>query len=450
VARAAVSHAVVPPGLCAIFAPTIIVVVVGPAADPSRASAAGRAPRGAHMLWRSLALTALCCLALAGAVVVAACGKTGTTGTGPAASGSAPPSTAASPSAGPSTSPAAGLPATSPSAATVAFVSFGTAFYRRFAPGRTYFATDTSGGYADFWKQAEMIEMVEDAFDGTHDPVDKQAIVGLETQFRWYYGKTWTDRIWNDDITWAVIAALRAYEITGDKQYLVLAQTNFDAMYARAWTSEFGGGMWWTTAKTQKDVTTTAPATIAACMLYKDTHEKAYLTKAKTMYAWVRANLYNARTGAVYDHVSHKANGKGKVVYTTQLTYNQGTFIGSADLLYQLTGDRSYYDDALRTMRHTQTDLTDHGILRSEATGGNENGGGFKGIFVRYAVRFARDNHLTEFEPWFALNAAAAWSHRNAHGLMGQDWSNPTPNRRLLYSWDCSAGVVLLEVVSTH
>jgi len=394
----------------------------------------------------------LCCLALAGAAPIAACGGTSArTAPGGAASATASQTASpASPSSDPGTSPGAGQAITSPSAAAAAIDSFDSAFYRRFKPGRTYFATDTAGGYADFWKQAEMIEMVEDAYDGSHDPVYKQMIVDLETQYRWYYGKKWTNRIWNDDITWAVIAALRAYEITGGRQYLVLARTNFDAMYARAWTSEFGGGMWWTTKKTQKDVTTTAPATVAACMLFRDTHVKAYLTKAKTMYAWVRANLYDASTGAVYDHVSHKSSGKGKVVYTTQLTYNQGTFIGSANLLCQLTGDRSYYDDALRTLRHTQTDLTDHGILPSEASGSNENGGGFKGIFMRYAVRFARDNHLTEFEPWFDLNASAAWIHRDARGLMDQDWAHPTPSGQLLYSWDCSAGVVLLEVVSAR
>ncbi len=390
------------------------------------------------------------CLAIAVAATVAACGETGaTTPGGAAASASASTTSPASPFPDMSTPPTAGLSATSPAAASAAFDSFGAAFYRQFKKHRTYFATNTAGGYADFWKQAEMIEMVEDAYDGTHDPAYKQMIVDLETQYRWYYGKTWTNRIWNDDITWAVIAALRAYEITGVKQYLVLAQTNFDAMYARAWTPEFGGGMWWTTDKTQKDVTTTAPATIAACMLYKDTHDQAYLAKAKTMYAWIRANLYDVSTGAVYDHISHKANGKGKVVYPVQLTYNQGTFIGSADLLYQLTGDKTYYGDALRTLRHTETHLTHHGILPSEATGGNENGGGFKGIFMRYAVRFARDNHLTEFEPWFALNASAAWRHRDVRGLMDQNWARQTRGG-LLYSWDCSAGVVLLEVVSAR
>jgi predicted alpha-1,6-mannanase (GH76 family) len=384
-------------------------------------------------------------LAAAAVALLAGCGHTASTAQPASSAGFA----EASPSAVASASPVAGLPATSPQTAARAFDSFGAAFYRQFKKGRTYFATDTSGGYADFWKQAEMIEMVEDAYDGTHDPEYKQMIVDLETQYVWYYGKVWTNRIWNDDITWAVIAALRAYEITGDQQYLALAQTNFDAMYARAWTREFGGGMWWTTQKTQKDVTTTAPATIAACMLFKDTHDAAYLAKARTMYAWVRATLYNARTGAVYDHVSHKPNGKGTVVWPTPFTYNQGTFIGAANLLFQLTGRRSYYDDALRTMRHTQTSLTHHGILQSESLGGNENGGGFKGIFVRYAVRFARDNHLTEFDPWFVLNATAAWRHRNAHDLMGQDWARPT-RRRLLYSWDCSAGVVILELVSAR
>ncbi len=381
------------------------------------------------------------------ALAVAACGRSATVAPGTAASGTSPFSSPSGRS-GPSPSATgASQAAARAAAAAAAFDSFDTAFYRRYEKHRTYFATSTVGGYADFWKQSEMIEMVEDAYDGTHDPRYEQTIVDLETQFVWYYGKTWTDRIWNDDITWAVIAALRAYEITGDKQYLVLAQTNFDAMYARAWTSEFGGGMWWTTAKTQKDVTTTAPAAIAACMLFQDTHDAAYLAKAKMMYAWLRANLYDAHTGAVYDHLSHGANGKGTVVYPTPFTYNQGTFIGAADLLHRLTGMRSYYDDALRTLGWTQRNLTVHGILRSEAGVGIENGGGFKGIFIRYAVRFARDNHLSEFEPWFALNAAAAWSHRDARGLIGQAWARPTPGGPL-YSWDCSAGVVLLEMVS--
>ena len=418
-----------------------------PTADSSRAPAAGRDLCAARAGARAFRLAVLLVLAMIPALASAACGQSAVVPPGAAAAGSSPGSSASG-SSHPSPTGSGASQATARAAtAAAAFDSFDAAFYRRFKKHRTYFVTSTAGGYADFWKQAEMIEMVEDAYDSTRDPRYKEMIVDLETQFLWYYGKTWTNRIWNDDITWAVIAALRAYEITGDRQYLVLAQTNFDAMYARAWTSEFGGGMWWTTAKTQKDVTTTAPAAVAACMLFEDVHDAAYLAKAKTMYAWLRANLYDAHTGAVYDHLSHGANGKGTVVFPTPFTYNQGTFIGAANLLHRLTGVQSYAQDARRTLTWTQKNLTVHGILRSEAGAGIQNGGGFKGIFIRYAVRFARDDHLTVVEPWFALNAAAAWSHRDARGLNGQAWARPTPGG-LLYSWDCSAGVVLLEVLS--
>jgi len=403
----------------------------------------GRA-RGAR---RATLLAAALCLAIAGAGSVAACGKSATPAQGGTAS-AAPLPTSSPPTSSPGISPSSpGLQATSPAAAAAAFDSFTAAFYRPFTKHHTYFATDTSGGYADFWKQAEMIEMVEDACDGTHDPRYQRMLVDLEARFRSFYGRSWRNRIWNDDIMWAVIASLRAYRITGDRRYLHAARTNYDIVYARAWTGAFGGGMWWTTKRTQKDVTTTAPAAIAACLLYEDTHDAAYLVQAKAMYAWIRANLYDAQSGAVYDRVARKPSGKGTVVVKTTYTYNQGTFIGAANFLYRLTGRRAYYDDALRTLRYVQDRLSDRGILPSEARGGDENGGGFKGIFVRYAVRFTRDNHLSAFDPWFALNAAAAWRHRDVRGLIGPDWAHPTPSG-LLYSWDCSAGVVLLEVVS--
>jgi Glycosyl hydrolase family 76 len=334
--------------------------------------------------------------------------------------------------------------------AAAALRSFNAAFLRSGAGRGPHFTTSTAGGYADFWRQAEMTEMVEDAYDGTHDPQYAGLVVQLEAQTLTAYGTSWLNRPWNDDIMWGVLAALRAYQISGDAQYLTVARSNYDAAYARGWSRTFGGGIWWSTAQTQKPVTSTAPAVIAACMLYKDTRAASYLGQAKSMYAWMRATLYDTNTGAVYDHVSSGPGGKGVRVDKAQLTYNQGSFIGAADALYRITGQRSYFDDALRTLTHTQASLTTGGILQSEATVRHRDGGGFKGIFARYAVRFVREYGLTRFEPWFAANAAAAWSARNARGLIGQDWTVPTPNSALLFAWDCSAAVVLLEAVAAR
>ena len=84
-----------------------------------------------------------------------------------------------------------------------------------------------------------------------------------------------------------------------------------------------------------------------------------------------------------------------------------------------------------------------NGVLRSEGSG--RDGGGFKGIFARWATKFTRDNHITGYDRWFQSNANAAWSHRNASQTIDEDWTVPTGNGRL-FAFDCSSAVVMLLV----
>ena len=178
-----------------------------------------------------------------------------------------------------------------------------------------------------------------------------------------------------------------------------------------------------------------------------DLHDPSYLTKAEGLYSWLKKTLRDRATGQVWDSVSPGANGAAASVNRVALTYNQGTFIGAADLLYQATRDRTYYRDALQTLRFTKAHMTTNGILPAEINGSNGNFGGFKGIFCRWAVKFVSDNRIRAFDPWFRLNADTAWSHRNAQSLIGADWSAPTGGG-VLRSWDCSSAVVLLEVLA--
>ena len=141
-------------------------------------------------------------------------------------------------------------------------------------------------------------------------------------------------------------------------------------------------------------------------------HSQAYLTKAKQLYAWLRKTLYDPSTGAVWDSISPAKSGGGTVVNKAALTYNQGTFTGAAGLLYQATHAKQYLNDGIKAITYTRDVMAHGGVLPAEA-GGNGNLFGFKGIFSRWAVGFAHQNHITTFDPWFRLNAAAAWSHRN-------------------------------------
>jgi len=336
------------------------------------------------------------------------------------------------------------------SQAATAFASFTAAFYAA-SNGQAYYHTSTLGGRADFWKQAEMIEMVEDAYAATRSPKYESMVVDLLAGAGRLYGRNWLKRTWNDDIMWMVIASLRAYQITGKRHYLAVAKKNFDGTYARGWSNDLGGGLWWKTDRGRKNVTTNCPAAIAACLLYQSLHDPSYLQKAIGLYAWVRAYLYDPSSGIVRDSitVAQPSSVQPTVMDPTVLSYNQGTFIGAADLLHEATGRQSYYNDALSTLRAARRDLTTAGIMRSESPGGNVNGGGFKGIFCRWALKFTRDNHITSFDPWFRLNAETAWANRDGRGLIGQFWIRPTPNG-VLFSFDCSSGVVLMEVITAR
>jgi uncharacterized protein YyaL (SSP411 family) len=304
-----------------------------------------------------------------------------------------------------------------------------------------------------------MIETVEDYYDYTGRPVYKAEVATLCGGFVARYGADWMNKYSfktghrylghraNDDVMWMIIAAARAYGITGEVRYRAMAKANFDHAWARAWSRDMGGGLWWRSAhdRPQKNTTTNAPAVIAACELSRALGDRTYLAKARTLYAWMRARLFDPRTGQVYDHLSWTTPPQVKV-YPTPYTYNQGTFIGAADRLGQLTGVRLYALDARRALAYTRTHLTRRGILQSDGGLANQDTGGFKGIFARWAIRFTRDQHIVAFDPWFRRNAGAAWARRNARGLIGQDWNVPTGNG-LLYSWDCSAAVAMLETL---
>jgi predicted alpha-1,6-mannanase (GH76 family) len=329
-----------------------------------------------------------------------------------------------------------------------AMTAFDQAFYVQQGT-QAYDKLTTVGRRSDFWRQAEFIELAADAYQNTGDPAYQQIVTSLRQGVAALWGGRWTKRTWNDDIMWMVLASVRAYQVTGDRRDLLAAKRNFDATYARAWSSQFGGGLWWTTARTQKNNTTNGPAALAACMLSQALHDPSYLVKAEALFGWVRASLWDPKTGALADSISlPPGSATQPVVNHVALSYNYGSFIGAAGMLYKLTGDRSYYQDGLKALTYARRSLTyPSGVLRSESAGRNQNGGGFKGIFCRWALRFVYDNHLTGFLPWFRLNARAAWSQRNASGLIGQDWTQPTGDG-VLYSFDCSSAVALLQALA--
>jgi predicted alpha-1,6-mannanase (GH76 family) len=304
-----------------------------------------------------------------------------------------------------------------------------------------------SGYYPGWWTGAEEIEIAEDAFENSPSPARQTIVSNACNQFISHHGANWTAsggnfNNFNDDICWAVIAFARGYQITGSATFLNVAKSNWDAMYSRAWDTNFtGGGLWWNTDNMFKNAAVNGPAAIGACLLYNIYGDSSYLTKAQAIYAWERRVLLNTNNGSIADGINYP----NTTTSGGPTTYNQGTFIGAANLLYRATGLPYYYQDAILIGKYTQNNMSSSAGILPEYSSGTDLSG-FNGIFARWMARFAKDQNVwPAFGPWLTTNANAAWSVRNANNLAWQKWATPI-GTNVPGDWGCSASVVVMQV----
>ncbi len=282
------------------------------------------------------------------------------------------------------------------------------------------------GNYTYMWGQAEEIECVIDAYEWTSNAVYAGMITNLLNGFIQQNGSIWTWDGYNDDNMWAIMAFARGGRDLGLTNYCQLAKADFDAIYPRAWSTNLGGGFYWQYPNNAgKNACVNGPGAMAAYLLYQIYGDTNYLNKANSLYAWERAVLFNTNNGAIYDNIG--TNGS---ISTWASTYNQGTFMGAANFLGQT-------NDAALAAKFTMLNLTSAGLLPQYGIAGNNSG--FNAIFLRWLMRYLRDQHLTSmYEPWLQLNATAAYnSRRAADNLSWCQWPLPSPAGTNFYSWDC-------------
>lgn len=332
-----------------------------------------------------------------------------------------------------------------------------------------------------FWTDAEVFEVLVDyvGIIGEEKFVDYMDSAFASFQSNYGNYSSWTWNVFNDDLMWITIATAKAYQYTGNELYKNCATTVFNYTFKRAWTPSYGGGMLWRDDETTKNSCVNYPATIAACLLYQihgdskkidfidypagETERKSatYLEVAKSIYSWTNSKLrvcdsQNRDYGRVYDSYNND-----RITNDWSGTYNLGTCIGSATLLYEITKDAAYLEDAKATFHYTA--LVKYG---SRTTVNDEAGGndlpGFKGIMMRWICYFVR-NHYDEISEdmskeldWLKRNVKTVWKNRNESNIIWTAWGTKTEDKMkditvagdsgaTCYSnWGCSAALALL------
>lgn len=327
--------------------------------------------------------------------------------------------------------------------ATSVFNSFNANFYS--ADDKLYYSTTEKKGIAAIWTQAIYWDIVMNAYQRTKDTSYLRMINDIyDGGFKRYDGYNWNNtKIWfiYDDMMWWVISLTNAYQLTGNIAYLDKAKSGFE----RIWNGSYDtakGGMFWDFNHSGKNSCINYPTVIAAMKLYTITKDQAYFTKAKDIYTWSRANLFDSQTGRVADNKIGD-NTPGYSDYT----YNYGTCIGASMLLFKATNSKTYLNDANLCANYVKNRMCDsNGILPAEGDWNEQ--GVLKSILAQYLILLLPKDSHGEYTNWIKSNINLAWQNRDQdRGITYRDYKIKCP-KGTMQSYESSSAVAFMQMIN--
>lgn len=297
-----------------------------------------------------------------------------------------------------------------------------------------------------FWTGAELIEMAVDAYAWAKNADPGQAAAYLaevhslclgfsDLHPQWWNGSDQYD----DDMLWATIAFVRAYDVTGASDELADAEAAFATVYNHGRAGN--GGIYWN-AGCESSCSSwyeNSPANwtfvIAGRMLYGASGNSTYQAEADGVYDWAKATLYNSSTGEIYD--GYKSSG----IQTGEYSYNYGIAIGAASEEADSALITNASNFLMTGLGNYAGSVGGYNILPNYGQG-NQDGSGFNGITMRWlGVANVHGNLNSTVQAWIQANLNQAYAERNTTtGLIWNNWMSPTTGTE--YSWDESDALV--------
>ena len=316
-----------------------------------------------------------------------------------------------------------------------------------FGPVAENLQTSTFNTYGiptnNYWWSANGVDALIDGYQRTRQDIYKTRAKNLLYGIKSANGNTYINHFY-DDMEWLGISSLRAYQSTGDAEYLTVA----NQLWTDIQTGYTDGAINWNKGCPGcKNTCANTPAVIMGVRLYQITGSAATLQRAKDIYSFVKSHLVEASTGAVWDNYTTGTGAIGTAVFS----YNVGTYIGAGWELYKVTGDVIYLNDAIKSAEYVMTSRITNGMFFLNATGTGD-GGLFNGIFVRYFALLAREGNIpadtrARYNEAIRFNAQTLrTSGISSAGLVSPNWT--TPPGPTDYATQLS-GVMLIEAAAT-
>lgn len=284
------------------------------------------------------------------------------------------------------------------------------------------------------WERSQFLCLLENYWEATHD----KAILG-RIQSDWKYLKSvykpdelascgvGSKNRASDDAAWSTWMYLKVYQATGDPESLSCAKALANATFSRWFSTDFGGGLWYSDDKTAKGLYMAANA-LGFLKLYEITGERSYLNHAMLCYNWMEEKFL--RPDGLY-WMGYTAGGPQGA--NNPHSYGEAgscVYLGGAMAmgvlharLFKITGNDMYRARALRTAKALRVSLVDsRGIFIDDRDAWDN--GMFCGDWAREVLTLPGIDPL-DIETLKNTAAAIFARDRTGEGLFGACWDGP-------------------------
>jgi len=286
---------------------------------------------------------------------------------------------------------------------------------------------NTSTGLWDTSKWWQAGNALETTIDYSRITNTKTYHSNILNTFEKHKKSNFLDQWFYDDDGWWALTWIKAYDLTGETQYLDMAKTIFNNMKG-GWDSTCGGGVWWKKKRTYKNAITNELFLSVAARLHLrtpgDNGPGSYLDWAQRTWNWFKNSGLINKSNLVNDGLNDSCKNNGQTTWT----YNQGVILGGLVDLYKSTNDPSLLAQAQAIADAAIKKLAPNGILREpcEPSDCGEDGPQFKGIFMRNLYYLYQTTNKQAYKNFITQNANSIWlNSRNSANHFGLSWAGP-------------------------
>ena len=236
-----------------------------------------------------------------------------------------------------------------------------------------------------------------------------------------------SDRFYDDNV-WLGIDFTDSYRMTGKQAYLEKAKLIWKFILSGK-DDVLGGGIYWCEQKKEsKNTCSNAPGAVFALKLFQATQDDAYLKQGKDLYEWTKKNLEDPKDHLYFDNIAlNKKIGRAK------FAYNSGQMMQAAALLYQITKQRNYLEDAQNIAEACHKHFFTHFTSPNGQTFQLLKKGNiwFTAVMLRGFIELYQIDHNKTYLTDFQKSLDYAWHHaRDERGLFHTDWSGTDKNEK--------------------